>query len=81
MAWIKVYDITQNSRYLNTAKAIFDDLVKGDDATCGGHWWSKGNTDNTAIGNELYLAVAASLANRCSGLKSFYQDIATKQVN
>ena len=81
MAWIKVYDITQNSTYLDAAKDIFDDMENGADATCGGHWWSKDNDANTAIGNELYLSVAASLANRVADQKAYYEDIATKEVD
>lgn len=64
MGWIKAYDVTHDKRYLNAANDIFNDLLTGNDATCGGHWWSKAEKDNSAIGNELYLAVAASLANR-----------------
>lgn len=79
MAWIKAYDLTRNSTYLGEAQDIFSDMVKGDDATCGGHWWSKQNDANTAIGNELYLAVAASLANRVSN-SSEYAEIADREV-
>ena len=53
MAWIKLYDLTQNSTYLEAAQDIFSDMVKGDGATCGGHWWSKDNDANTAICNGL----------------------------
>jgi predicted alpha-1,6-mannanase (GH76 family) len=80
MAWVDVYDLTHNSTYLEVAQDIFSDMVKGDDATCGGHWWSKDNDANTAIGNELYLAVAASLANRASN-SSEYADIAKREVD
>lgn len=80
MGWIKVFDITGNATYLNAAESIFADIEKGDDATCGGHWWSKDDDANTAIGNELYLAVAASLANRVSDQKDYYQNIATAEL-
>ena len=81
MAWIKVYDITQNDTYLNTARDIFSDMVKGANATCGGHWWDKEDDANTAIANELYLAVAASLANRSPDEKAYYEGIAVDQAN
>jgi predicted alpha-1,6-mannanase (GH76 family) len=81
MAWVRIYDLTQNSTYLDAASTIFDDMRNGEGATCGGHWWSKDNDANTAIGNELYLAVAASLANRIPDQKSTYQDIATREYN
>ncbi|KAK3055381.1 hypothetical protein LTR09_003935 [Extremus antarcticus] len=81
MAWLRVYDLTQNSTYLDAAKEIFVDMQTGENATCGGHWWSKDYDDNVAIGNELYLAVAASLANRVPDQKSTYQDIAMKEYD
>ena len=79
MAWIKLFDVTNNSTYLEAAQDIFSDMVKGADATCGGHWWSKDNDANTAIGNELYLAVAASLANRIIN-GSEYANIAVREA-
>lgn len=81
MAWIKVYDVTQDTNYLTAAENIFTDLLTGNDATCGGHWWSKDKNSNTAIANELYLAVAASLANRVSGKQSYYQGYAQSSVD
>ncbi|KAK4496780.1 hypothetical protein PRZ48_012763 [Zasmidium cellare] len=80
MGWIKAYDVTQDTKYLDAANEIFNDLLTGNDATCGGHWWSKEKKDNTAIGNELYLAVAASLANRMDDGTS-YQKYAQSQVD
>ena len=66
LAWIDVYDLTHEDRYLRQASAIFKDMQLGwDDQTCGGGvWWSKDNKDKNAIENELFLSVAASLANR-----------------
>ena len=48
------------------ADAIFSNMQLGwETATCGGGvWWSKDNKEKNAIENELFLAVAASLANR-----------------
>lgn len=68
LAWIDVYDLTGRPEYLATAKSIFDDMQKGwDTKTCGGGvWWSKKTHGKNAIENELFLAVAASLANRAS---------------
>ncbi|KAF2159217.1 glycoside hydrolase family 76 protein [Zasmidium cellare ATCC 36951] len=80
MGWIKAYDVTQDTKYLDAANEIFNDLLTGNDATCGGHWWSKDKTDNTAIGNELYLAIAASLANRMDDGTS-YQKYAQSQLD
>lgn len=80
MGWIKAYDLTQNTTYLDAAKEIFNDLLTGNNATCGGHWWSKDKRDNTAIANELYLAVAASLANRVTDAGDYYRNLATTQA-
>jgi predicted alpha-1,6-mannanase (GH76 family) len=66
LAWIDVYDLTGDRRYLRIAATIFADMQLGWDAgSCGGGlWWSKDKRDKNAIENELFLAVAASLANR-----------------
>jgi len=66
LAWIDVYDLTGEARYLQQAASIFKDMQLGwEDDTCGGGvWWSKDKKDKNAIENELFLSVAASLANR-----------------
>ncbi len=68
VAWIKGYDLTGNTDYLNAAKTIFADMANGWDSTCsGGIWWSKDRTYKNAIANELFLIVAARLHNRTPG--------------
>ena len=66
LAWIDVYDLTGEEKYLSQADSIFKDMQLGwEDETCGGGvWWSKDNKDKNAVENELFLSVAASLANR-----------------
>jgi predicted alpha-1,6-mannanase (GH76 family) len=66
LAWIDVYDLTGEEQYLDEAASIFSDMQQGwDTEVCGGGvWWSKDKKDKNAIENELFLAVAASLANR-----------------
>src|SRR6185312_842658 len=66
LAWIDVYDLTHRPEYLKAASSIFDDMQHGwDTAACGGGvWWNKKTHGKNAIENELFLAVAASLANR-----------------
>ncbi|KUJ20814.1 Six-hairpin glycosidase [Mollisia scopiformis] len=78
--WIQAYDITGNQDYLTTAVDIFNDMMNGTEPKCGGGiWWDKKNTYVNAIANELYLSVAAHLANRMGSQKQFYTNIATKQ--
>jgi predicted alpha-1,6-mannanase (GH76 family) len=66
LAWINAYDLTRNPQYLAMAESIFADIAGGwDTTTCGGGvWWSKDRTYKNAIANELFLSVAAHLANR-----------------
>jgi predicted alpha-1,6-mannanase (GH76 family) len=65
LAWIQAYDVTYNPSYLIMAQDIFADMKKGSTTPCGGGiWWDKDHTYVNAIANELYLSVAAHLANR-----------------
>ncbi|RKF81915.1 putative glycosyl hydrolase family 76 [Golovinomyces cichoracearum] len=84
LAWIKVYDITQNETYLNTAADIFEDSKSVWGQTpCGGLWWDKNHTEVGAVVNELYLTTAAKLANRLleSPHPGYYMDEAMKAHN
>lgn len=78
LAWLKIYDITKKHRYLKAAIDIFEDMKTGWGATCGGMWWNKQHTYTGAIENELFLAVAAQLANRASN-KDVYLQWALKE--
>jgi predicted alpha-1,6-mannanase (GH76 family) len=72
LAWIKAFDLTAETRYLDMAKTIFNDMKGGWDSTCGGGiWWSKERTYKNAIANELFLAIAARLALRIPNDKTF----------
>jgi predicted alpha-1,6-mannanase (GH76 family) len=65
LAWVDAYDLTGDARYLSMAESIFMDMAGGwDDACGGGIWWSKDRQYKNAIANELFLSVAAHLANR-----------------
>lgn len=79
MGWIKAYDVTKDPKYLAAAQEILEDMLTGQKATCGGIWWSKDRVSNSAISNQLFLAVASSLANRV-GRENQYRDIALKQA-
>ncbi|HEV2577293.1 MAG TPA: glycoside hydrolase family 76 protein [Acidobacteriaceae bacterium] len=72
LAWIDAYDLTGNQEYLSMAETIFTYMTGGwDTATCGGGiWWNTTHTYKNAITNELFLTMAAKLANRTSGSAS-----------
>jgi predicted alpha-1,6-mannanase (GH76 family) len=72
LAWVDAYDLTGKQAYLTMAETIFADIAsEWDTTTCGGGvWWQKPHNYKNAIANELFLAVAASLANRTTGSKS-----------
>lgn len=74
LAWIDVYDLTHEERYLGMTAAIFKDMAQGWDGTCGGGiWWSKERKYKNAIANELFLSVAAHLARRAKNGKETAQ--------
>ncbi|RFU77848.1 glycosyl hydrolase [Trichoderma arundinaceum] len=62
---IHAHDATGDQDYLDSAIEIFNDMQTGTGTPCGGGiYWSKDRTYVNAIANELYLSVAAALANR-----------------
>ena len=82
LAWIAVYDVTGDERYLRTAESIFEDMAASYDTTpCGGIWWDKNHTYVNAIANELFLSVGAHLANRVPDKGSYYLQWAQKEWN
>jgi len=71
--------VTQQQQYLQAAIDIFDDMTGGATTPCGGIWWDKAHTQMGAIENELYLSVAAHLANRVPSNQTYYQNAAQSQ--
>ncbi|KAJ5449975.1 uncharacterized protein N7458_006424 [Penicillium daleae] len=68
LAWIAAYDVTNDDTYLGLAQGIFSSLTKAWGTRCGGGGlqWSSTSSYINAITNELFLTVAAHLANRAS---------------
>lgn len=78
LAWLKVYDLTKQERYLQMAIDIFEDMKTGWGGECGGLWWNKEHTYTGAIENSLFLTLAAHLANRAAN-EEYYIQWALKQ--
>ena len=71
LAWIAAYDATGNTTYLSMAETIFASMAAGWDNVCGGGlYWTTAKQGKNAIPNELFLDVAAKLANRTTGATS-----------
>ena len=71
LAWIAAYDATGNSSYLSMAETIFTYMTGGWDNVCGGGiYWTTARSYKNAVANELFLDVAAKLANRTTGTAS-----------
>lgn len=70
-SWIRAYDVTGNTNFLNMAKTIFAYNTNGWDTTntmCpGGVWWNTTHTYKNAIPNELFLLTAIRLHQRTPG--------------
>ncbi|QKX57643.1 uncharacterized protein TRUGW13939_04761 [Talaromyces rugulosus] len=84
LAWIAAYDVTNNNTYLELAQGIFDGLTTDAWGTsCGnaGVYWNSDHQYVNAITNELFLSIAAHLANRVPSNSSYYVDWAQKEWN
>ncbi|PHH68867.1 hypothetical protein CDD82_221 [Ophiocordyceps australis] len=79
LALMRAFDVSGDREYLVAAADIFKDMQTGRGTPCGGGiFWNKDRKYVNAIANELYLAVAASLANRLP-TNTTYLEIARAQ--
>lgn len=73
LAWIRAYELTGRTRYLDASQRIFDAMTTGWDETCGGGlWWNQDRKYKNAIPNELFLTAAARLHRLSPGGGSHY---------
>lgn len=70
LAWLDVYQLHHEPRYLHMSESIFEDMQGGWSPVCGGGiWWKKNERYKNAIANELFLSVATRLASVHAGTR------------
>ncbi|KAK9462313.1 glycoside hydrolase [Lipomyces oligophaga] len=82
LALIHAYDVTGTYEFLSTAESLFKNIHNASDSVCGGGVWdTKAQANKSALANELYFTVAASLSNRGNNTttQKKYYDIASSQ--
>ena len=82
LAWISAYDLTGDTRYLQTAQRDVDFMWRYHDDVCGGGlWWTVDRDYKHAITNELFVQAAAQLAQRLGDRGSIYLERAVTVWN
>jgi predicted alpha-1,6-mannanase (GH76 family) len=63
LAWLKAYDKTKDTKFLETSEFLFEDMTGGWDQVVanGGLWWTKARQNKNAIVNELFITLGAKL--------------------
>jgi predicted alpha-1,6-mannanase (GH76 family) len=81
LAWLDVFELRGDRRYLAMAQSIFTDMTGGWSDTCGGGiWWKKNEHYKNAIANELFLSVGVRLAELSTGAnRAKYLDWARRE--
>ncbi|ODM15789.1 hypothetical protein SI65_08629 [Aspergillus cristatus] len=76
LAWIAAYDLTKEQKYLDVAIGIYEHLNSTKKASCGntGIYSDITNVYVNAVTNELFLSIAAHLANRAPNKERYRQD-------
>ncbi|KXJ96157.1 glycosyl hydrolase family 76-domain-containing protein [Microdochium bolleyi] len=78
LALLKAHDLGYGPQYINMANSILEDMQRGK-SPCGGIFWAKTSAYTNAIANELFLYLAAAMANRIPSYKDHYLGIARTQ--
>ena len=64
LAWLRAYELTGRTQYLDTAIADAEKIWRYHDDTCGGGvWWNEDKGYKNSITNELFIKLAAQLHN------------------
>jgi predicted alpha-1,6-mannanase (GH76 family) len=82
LAYVRAYELTHNTQYLNSACTTFDHIAKAWDTACGGGvWWSAKKEYKNAITNELFLTLAMKLHlhNSSETNSTYYLDWARRE--
>ena len=79
LTWLRVSEVSGDASYLSRSRAIFEEVTKYWDETCGGGvWWNRKRSYKNAITNELFITLAAALHQKERGTNSSYLDWARR---
>ena len=79
LAWLRVSEVTGDAKFLSRSRAIFDEVLKYWDDSCGGGvWWNRKRTYKNAITNELFITLAVSLHKMQGATNSSYLEWAKR---